>query len=84
MHLSLDDNYYDAAIDFWGFLFFGAPSYFVAKQHSLSGNTYFYQFDVDLTFPMIILAPRMLLNLATLFNKGGLFGIEGSYDESDI
>ena len=83
--LSLDDNYYDAATDFWGFLFFGAPSYFVAKQHSLSGNpTYLYQFDKKPNIPNDYLGATHALELGYLFNKGGLFGIEGSYDESDI
>ena len=83
--LSLDDNYYDAATDFWGFLFFGAPSYFVAKQHSLSGNpTYLYQFDKKPNIPNNYLGATHALELGYLFNKGGLFGIEGSYDDSDI
>ena len=83
--LSLDDNYYDAATDFWGFLFFGAPSYFVAKQHSLSGNpTYLYQFDKKPNIPNDYLGATHALELGYLFNKGGLFGIEGSFDDSDI
>ena len=83
--LSLDDNYYDAATDFWGFLFFGAPSYFVAKQHSLSGNpTYLYQFDKKPNIPNDYLGATHALELGFLFNKGGLFGIEGSFDDSDI
>ncbi len=83
--LSLDDNYYDAATDFWGFLFFGAPSYFVAKQHSLSGNpTYLYQFDKKPNIPNDYLGATHALEIGYLFNKGGLFGIEGSFDDSDI
>tara|TARA_S200000501_G_scaffold100093_1_gene93531 strand:- start:3721 stop:5445 length:1725 start_codon:yes stop_codon:yes gene_type:complete len=83
--LSLDDNFYDAATDFWGFLFFGAPSYFIAKQHSLSGNpTYLYQFDKKPSIPNDYLGATHALELGYLFNKGGLFGIDGSYDDSDI
>ena len=83
--LSLDDNFYDAATDFWGFLFFGAPSYFIAKQHSLSGNpTYLYQFDKKPNIPNDYLGATHALELGYLFNKGGLFGIDGSYDDSDI
>ena len=83
--LGLDDDFYDAATDFWGFLFFGAPSYFIAKQHSLSGNpTYLYQFDKSPNIPNDYLGATHALELGYLFNKGGLFGIEGSYDDSDI
>ena len=83
--LSLDDDFYNAATDFWGFLFFGAPSYFIAKQHSLSGNpTYLYQFDKSPNIPNDYLGATHALELGYLFNKGGLFGIEGSYDDSDM
>jgi carboxylesterase type B len=83
--LSLDDDFYNAATDFWGFLFFGAPSYFIAKQHSLSSNpTYLYQFDKHPNIPKDYLGATHALELGYLFNKGGLFGIEGSYDDSDI
>ncbi len=83
--LSLDDDFYNAATDFWGFLFFGAPSYFIAKQHSLSGNpTYLYQFDKKPNIPNDYLGATHALELGYLFNKGGLFGIEGSFDNSDL
>ena len=78
-----DADSYATAIDLWGEMFFGAPAFYAALNHSNVADTYLYYFDVDLNVPSEYLGATHALELGYLFNEGGLFGIEETITDTD-
>ena len=81
--IDINADPYKTAIDLWGEMFFGAPAFHAALNHSELANTYLYYFDVDLNVPSDYLGATHALELGYLFNEGGLFGIEETITDTD-
>ena len=81
--IDVNADAYQTAIDLWGEMFFGAPAFHAALNHSKRADTYMYYFDVDLNVPSDYLGATHALELGYLFNEGGLFGIEKTITDSD-
>lgn len=74
---------YKSAIDIWGEMFFGAPAFYAALNHSKIADTYFYYFDVNPNVPNDYLGATHAMELGYLFNEGGLFGIKETISSDD-